>query len=111
MKFAGIILVVVGVLAFQFRDTILDQLSDRPAVLAAKHEKPVVLYATSWCGYCQKTRDFLRENNISFVEYDIEESAVGRQQYDELRGQGVPLLLVNGKVVRGYDPQRINALL
>lgn len=71
----------------------------------------VVLYATSWCGYCQKTRELLAEEGIPYVEYDIEQSAQGRQQYQALSPRGVPVLTVGSDVVHGYDPKRIRALL
>ena len=69
----------------------------------------VVLYATQWCGYCAKTREFLDERGIAFTEHDIEKSAEARHAYQALGGRGVPVLKVNGKVIHGYDPQGILA--
>jgi len=74
---------------------------------AAAHDGKVILYATSWCGYCKKTRELLNENNIEFHEYDVEKSPEGREQYDRLGVKGVPVLLINGEVVGGYDPSEI----
>lgn len=34
----------------------------------------VVLYATSWCGYCKATREFFADYGIRYVEHDIEAS-------------------------------------
>jgi mycoredoxin len=67
-----------------------------------KHEN-VILYATSWCGYCRKTRDYLAENNIKYTEYDIEESEIGRQQHAALGANGVPVLDIKGTIIYGYD--------
>ena len=67
----------------------------------------VVLYATSWCGYCAKARDLLNKNDIDYLEYDIEASSRGRDEYDQLGGNGVPLLLIGGEMVEGYNPDRI----
>lgn len=67
----------------------------------------VVLYATSWCGYCKKTRELLRDNGIAYTEYDIEKSERGRREYDELKGRGIPLMVIDGQVVRGYDANQI----
>ena len=69
-----------------------------------------ILYATSWCGYCKKTRELLREHNIPYTEYDIEKSAKGEREYRALDGNGVPLMVINGEVVRGYNPRKILAL-
>lgn len=74
------------------------------------YENKTTLYATSWCGYCKKTRELLREHNIPYTEYDIEKSAKGEREYQALEGRGVPLMVINGEVVRGYDPRKILAL-
>ena len=42
----------------------------------------IVLYATSWCGYCAKTRELLQGDGIAYREVDIEKDAVGRRQDD-----------------------------
>ena len=74
---------------------------------AADHNDRVILYGTSWCGYCAKARKLMDENNIEYHEYDIEKSNKGKLQYDSLGGRGVPVLLINGEIVKGYNPQKI----
>ena len=74
---------------------------------AANHKEGVVLYATSWCGNCAQTRKFLKSANIPYFEYDVEKSAEGQRQFKELRGIGVPLILVNKTLIRGYNPSAI----
>lgn len=71
----------------------------------------VILYGTSWCGYCKKTREFLADNNIAYTEFDIESSAEGRRRYDAINGSGVPVLEVNNTVIQGYAPEAILAAL
>jgi len=61
--------------------------------------------------YCQKTRELFKENNISFVEYDIEKSEKRLKEHKRLGGTGVPLLNINGKVIHGYRPKMILASL
>ena len=82
---------------------------NRPDYSIAGNE--VILYATEWCGYCQKTRELFKENNISFVEYDIEKSERRRKEHKRLGGRGIPLLKINGKIIHGYQPQMILASL
>ena len=66
----------------------------------------VVLYSTSWCGYCRQARAFMSENNISFVERDIEKDRRGKLEYDRLGGRGVPFLVRDGEeVLRGFNIQ------
>ena len=78
---------------------------------ASSIKTKVILYGTTWCGYCQKTREFLAENNIAYTEFDIENSDEGRRRYDAINGSGVPVLEVNNTVIRGYAPDAILAAL
>ena len=71
----------------------------------------VVLYATDWCGYCKQTKRFLDQKGIAFKEFDIEKDAEARKAYEALGGGGIPILDVNGTLIRGYDPDAILAAL
>jgi len=71
----------------------------------------VVLYATDWCGYCKATRRFLDQKGIAYREFDIEKNAEARKAYEALGGRGIPILDVNGTLIRTYDPDAIMAAL
>lgn len=106
MKIKLLVAFCLIVLVYQKWDVIDRHFNPIPDYAAA-HDGKVILYGTSWCGYCEKTRALLNENHIDFYEYDIELSTEGREQYDRLEGKGVPLLLINGKLVRGFDKSEI----
>jgi glutaredoxin len=63
----------------------------------------IVMYSTSWCGYCKKARRYFDDNNIAFVEYDIEKSPKARKEYDALGGRGVPVILVGNRKLTGFS--------
>ena len=71
----------------------------------------VVLYAMSTCPYCQKTRELLAENHVPYVEMDVVKSRLARQQYDEMGGRGVPIVVVGNTIIRGYNPDAVVAAL
>ncbi len=75
------------------------------------HDERVVLYATSWCPYCTKMRAFFSQNKINYFEYDIEKSKEGRRQYDTLKGKYIPLVQVDGEIIRGFDTNAIMNIL
>lgn len=70
-------------------------------------QESVILYSTSWCPYCQKTREFLRQANIPFSEKDIEKSTQAAAEHRALGGVGIPLLKINDRVIDGFDTQAI----
>ena len=71
----------------------------------------VVLYATEWCGYCKATRRFLDEKGIPFKEFDTDKDAPAREAYEALGGRGIPILDVNGTLIRDFKPEAIEAAL
>ena len=78
---------------------------------AAAQIKKVDVYLTSWCPYCRKAEDFLKEKNISYDRHDIERDSEARTAYRKLGGRGVPLIRVGDRIIYGYDKGQIAAAL
>lgn len=72
--------------------------------------KTVVMYSTSWCGYCRKARQYFKQNNIPFKEYDIEKNKSAKKRYDALGGRGIPLIVVGKKKVQGFSVKRFHSI-
>lgn len=80
---------------------------DRPAAELAP-QAPVIMYSTSWCGYCRKARAVLDELGITYVEKDIEKSAEAKREHAAIaNGRGVPVLDIGGTVIRGFSEKAI----
>jgi len=65
--------------------------------------KRVIMYSTSWCGYCKKARSYFKNNDINYVEYDIERNERAKQEYDSLGGTVIPVILVGKKRMNGFN--------
>ena len=70
----------------------------------------VTMYATTWCGYCKKAREYFAAKGIRYTEVDVEKSPEGERRWKELGGKGVPLIVVGTKVMRGFSPARFEAM-
>lgn len=70
--------------------------------LHAEAGSTVVLFSTSTCPYCKKTRELLNDAHVSFVDYDIESSDTGKAKFKQLGGVGVPLLYVGDREIHGF---------
>lgn len=82
-----------------------------PPEFASLHEEQVILYATSWCSNCAKTRKLLTTANVPYFEYDVDNSSEGQRQFKQLHGTGVPVILIKNTVVHGYNPKAIFAAM
>lgn len=89
--------------AFWFGRPLLQSQSGPSAAAVASGQPEVILYSTEWCGYCKMTREFFAANGIRYTERDIEKSSVALGQHRKLGGRGVPLIVVDDAVIKGYD--------
>jgi glutaredoxin-like YruB-family protein len=77
---------------------------------AMRHE--VVVYTTSWCGWCRKTVAYLTEQGVAFENRDIEAEEMWREELLEKTGStSIPVVEIDGQIIRGYDPARMAQLL
>ena len=69
--------------------------------------RQVTLYATPTCGYCKKTRLFFAEHNISYIEKNVNDSAVAAREMRELGGSGVPTVLIDDEVIHCWNERAL----
>jgi len=71
----------------------------------------VVMYMTSWCGFCGKAKQYLQTLNVNLVEYDIEKDPFRKAEMLSKSGGfgGVPLIDIEGIIIQGYNPGAIKA--
>lgn len=79
----------------------------KSAYAESNQQPKVILYATTWCPYCEKARQLFQKHNIPYTEFDIEKSSEGKAQYELLGISGVPITVINGKVIQGFDVEGI----
>ena len=73
--------------------------------------KQVVIYTTTWCGYCKALRSALAANKIPFTEHDVEHSFQGQLGFWTLRARGVPVSVVGPQVIHGYQMDKMQDAL
>lgn len=94
------------------------QLRPAPAVLAGDYgpivattSRPVVLFSTRTCGFCEKARVLLATLGVDYAELDIDASERARALYSQLDVGGVPVLVTAGWRIVGYDEAAYRAWL
>ncbi|TPH14614.1 glutaredoxin domain-containing protein [Litorilituus lipolyticus] len=65
--------------------------------------KKVVIYTTSWCGYCKKAKKYFSDKRIRYTEKNIEKSKIAKMEFKKLGGKGVPIILVGKKKMSGFS--------
>lgn len=72
----------------------------------------VKVYSTPSCPYCNMLKNYLRSRGIRFVDYDVSKDERKAMEMVRISGQmGVPVVVINGKVVVGFNKPLIDRLL
>jgi len=72
----------------------------------------ITVYTTPTCGYCNKAKQFFRENRIPFTEYNVARDMRRADEMVRKSGQmGVPVIDINGKVIVGFNQSEVERAL
>ena len=75
-----------------------------PGTPAADTQGRVVLFRTSWCGYCKQAAAYMSQKGIPYIERDTE-NALNKLDYKTYGGKGgVPLMVFGDKTMSGFAP-------
>jgi len=77
-------------------------------------DKKVIIYSTSWCGFCRTEKQYLDSKKIDYVDKDVEkDTAAQKELLKKLSGnfQGVPVTDIGGDLILGFDRPKIDEAL
>jgi len=69
-------------------------------------EKKIILLSMNGCGWCRKVKKLLDDSGKNYRELNVKNSE-GSRLFKKYNGKGVPILIVNDRVIRGYSPNKI----
>jgi len=70
------------------------------------------MYSTPTCYYCNLAKDFFNNNGIKYEVFNVQSDLAKRREMMDKSGQmGVPVILVDDEVVKGFDEERLKELL
>ncbi|WP_352419080.1 glutaredoxin family protein [Proteiniborus sp.] len=71
----------------------------------------VVIYSSNTCGYCKMAKEYLGEKGVSYEEKNISTDPTARKELMQKGYMGVPVIIVNGEEIVGFDKARLEQLL
>ena len=72
----------------------------------------VIIYSTPTCPYCQLAKEFFKENNVEYDDFNVAEDAKAREEMIKKSGQmGVPVIEIGKDIVVGFDKNKLTELL
>ena len=72
----------------------------------------VKVYGTPICPTCYKVKEFLKEKGIEFEDINVFENKEAAKEIVERSGQmDIPVTDIDGKLVLGYDKEKLEEVL
>jgi glutaredoxin-like YruB-family protein len=72
----------------------------------------ITIYTTPTCIYCKLTKEFFKQNDIKFKEYNVAKDLKKAKEMIEKSGQqGVPVIDINGKIIIGFNKNELKEAL
>lgn len=71
----------------------------------------VVVYTSSTCPYCTMVKEYLDKKNVSYEEKNITTDMTARQELMDMGHMGVPVTIIDGDEIVGFDTNKIDSLL
>jgi glutaredoxin 3 len=74
--------------------------------------KAVTVYSTPTCPFCIRAKQYLKENNIQFTDYNVgADEAKAQEMIKKSDQMGVPVIDIDGTIVVGFDKDKIKEAL
>ncbi len=74
-------------------------------------DKKVVVYTSNTCPYCTMAKDYLTDKKVDFEEKNIQTDKAARDELMKMGHLGVPVIVVDGEEIVGFDQQKLDNLL
>ena len=71
----------------------------------------VIVYTSSTCPYCTLAKNHLTEKGVSYVEKNVSTDKEARKELMAMGHMGVPVVVINGNEIVGFDKEKIDTLL
>ncbi len=74
--------------------------------------KNVTIYSTPTCHFCHMAKDFFKEKNVAYTEFNVAGDIEKRKEMVEKSGQmGVPVIIIGDELIVGFNKPKIAELL
>src|SRR3989344_3704621 len=68
----------------------------------------VTIYSTPTCHFCHMAKEFFKENNIAYTEYDVAGGMEKRKEMVDKSGElGVPVIQIDNNIIIGFNKDKL----
>lgn len=75
-------------------------------------DKKVIVYSTSWCGFCAQAKKYFDSIDVKYDDINVEEDRQAAEDMVQKSGQmGVPVIEIGEHLIVGFDKPKIDIAL
>ena len=71
----------------------------------------ITVFSSDTCPYCVAAKEYLQERGLEYTEKNIQRDKAARKELMSMGHMGVPVILIDGEEIVGFDKEKINRLL
>ena len=71
----------------------------------------IILYSADWCGACRSAKRYMDSKGIDYDERDVDQDRFKDEMLAKAGPGGIPVFDVEGQILRGFSPQRLEQLI
>lgn len=71
----------------------------------------ITIYTSNTCPYCTLAKNYLNEKGYSYSEKNVQTDKDARKELMSMGHMGVPVLVIDGEEIVGFDKDKIDSLL
>jgi glutaredoxin len=76
------------------------------------HSSPeIIIYSADWCGACRAAKRYMDSEGIEYTERNVDEPRWQEEMFAKAGPGGIPVIDVEGNLMRGFNKARLQALL
>lgn len=76
------------------------------------HSSPeIIIYSADWCGACRAAKRYMDREGIEYTERNVDEPRWQEEMFAKAGPGGIPVIDVDGTLMRGFSKGRLQALL
>jgi len=75
-------------------------------------DKNVTIYSTPTCPFCKRAKEYLKQKEISYTDFNVAEDKEKAKEMVKKSGQmGVPVITIEKEIVVGFNQALLDKLL
>lgn len=73
---------------------------------------PVIVYSTTWCGFCHQAKKYFDAEGIEYKDIDVEKDPkAAEDMVNKSKQMGVPVIEIGDTIIVGFDRPKVESAL